>query len=184
MFITMSKQCEGAPARGDVVGVTDTPEGTEIRLHEHPVTYIVSATPAEGGPAITRLTVQADDGAAVDYPTVRAIPLRRLAATAARRAIRELHAAGIDTGRETRKEVERRPETADDRAFLIAQLVHAAQEQGRTVRRYVQDQTGYSPATIDRLIRRAKDERWLDDHDLLSRPQPRQRDHTTEDRDR
>ena len=103
------------------------------------------------------------------------------AATAARRAIRELDAAGFDTGRETRKEVERRPETADDRAFRIAQLVHAAQEQGRTVRRYVKDQTGYSPATIDRLIRRAKDEGWLDDHDLLSRPQPRQRDHTTED---
>lgn len=152
--------------------VPELHERVRIRLHGHPQTYVVRAETGPDGPQLTELTITADEGA-VDYAIVQPV-VRRLAATAVQwhHRIGGLIAAPGDTAK-----THTRPEMgADDQLHTVARLVHEARELGLPVRKTVKEQMHLSFGTLDRLIRRAKDEGLLDDESLPKAPPPRQRD--------
>lgn len=180
----MRKVKRGNLSRGDVEStdsgepghkpgrVPEPHERVRIRLHGHPQTYVVRAETGPDGPQLTELTITADDGA-VDYAIVQPV-VRRLAATAVQwhhRIGGLIWAPGDTTQTFIRPEV-----GADDQLSAVARLVQEARDLGLPVRKTVREQMHLSFGTLDRLIRRAKDEGLLDDESLPKAPPPRQRD--------
>lgn len=185
------------PSRGDVESVDyadpDPDPGTRsgpfqripapdervaIRLVGHAMTYTVRvATGRRSGPTIIELTIAADsDSEPVDYDAVRAVPVRRLAVTAAQWIERCGGQVGyVDDTAETRTQ----PENHDPRVWQAAQTAERALALGQPVRPTVAAELNVSPSTVDRLLKRAKAEGWFDDEPLPKRPPPQQRDTTT-----
>lgn len=152
-------------------------ERVAIRLDGHPVTYVVRVETARGQePRLTELTMLADDGAEIDYAAVRAVPVRRLAHTAAQWTARlgGLLAFPGDTA-----EVGTQPENHDPRVYQAAQIADRALSLGLPVRPTVAAELNVSTRTVDRLLTRARAEGWFDDAPLPKRPPPQQRDATT-----
>lgn len=166
------------PTRGDVVSAHRTDDGrTEIRLHDLPFTFHVRSGTNADGPFIRELTVTADEGAAVDYHALRAIPARRLAYTAVQTAARELCDLGVEAVGYALDE-SARPDDADPRVWEVSQRALIAVSNGLPVRATVAEEMHLTKATVDRLIKKAKDAGYLDAADLPKRPQPRQKDAT------
>ncbi|MFZ2528747.1 MAG: hypothetical protein WAX14_14025 [Rhodococcus sp. (in: high G+C Gram-positive bacteria)] len=136
--------------------------------------HVRSDTDADG-PFIRELTVTADEGAAVDYHALRAIPARRLAYTAMQTAARELCDLGVEAVGHTLDE-SARPDDADPRVWEVSQRALIAVSNGLPVRATVAEEMHLTKATVDRLIKKAKDAGYLDAADLPKRPQPRQKD--------
>lgn len=154
-------------------------ERVAIRLVGHPVTYVVRATSrAASEPHLTELTMIADDGHAIDYDAVRAVPVRRLAHTAAQWIAR---AGGLVGFPDDTAEAHTQPENHDPRIWRAAQIAERALSLGLSVRPTVAAELNVSKSTVDRLLRRAKAEGWLDGQELPKRPPPQQRDRTTTD---
>jgi hypothetical protein len=117
----------------------------------------------------------ADDGGAVDFAAVRAVRVRRLAYTAAQWIERIGGQVGFvdDT-----TEVRAQPENHDPRVYRAVQIAEKALSLGLPVRPTVAAELGFSPRTVDRLLKRAKAEGWFDGQPLPKRPPPQQRDTT------
>ncbi|SIL58010.1 Uncharacterised protein [Mycobacteroides abscessus subsp. abscessus] len=183
------------PQRGDVVRVDfadpdPTPmrrkgarmpapnERVAIRLHGHPATYVVRVmTNAAAGPTISELTVIADEGQAVDYAAVRAIPVRRLAYSAAGwidRAGGRIAFPGDYS--ETRTKPEVAATAPNDRLHELAWRIESAIMGGEPVRPTVAREMHVSTSTLDRMIAKARAEGLLDGVELPRRPSPQQRD--------
>lgn len=164
-------------SRSGPFGRTPRPdERVAIRLVGHSVTYVVRVTTSRGsGPALTELTLTADEGAAVDYEAVRAFSVRRLAVTAAQWIERLGGQIGYvdDTA-----EVQTQPENHDPRVYQAARIAERALALGQPVRPTVAAELHVSTKTVDRLLKRAKAEGWFDAEPLPKRPPPRQRDTT------
>lgn len=151
-------------------------ERVAIRLVGHPVTYFVRVrTNPTSGPAITELTVKADEGHAVDYAAVRAIPVRRLAHSAAGWIAR---AGGTLAFPGDYGEMHTRPDSADPRLSELAWRIESAIMTGEPVRRTVAREMHVSTSTLDRMIAKARAEGLLDGVELPRRPSPQQRDTT------
>ncbi|WP_133057323.1 hypothetical protein [Mycolicibacterium iranicum] len=165
-------------SRSGPFGRTPRPdERVAIRLADHPITYVVRVTTnRRAGPTITELTMLADDGAVVGYDEVRAVPVRRLAVTAAQWIERLGGQIGYvdDTA-----EVQTQPENHDPRVYRAAQIAERALALGQAVRPTVAAELHVSTKTVDRLLKRAKAEGWFDAEPLPKRPPPQQRDTTT-----
>lgn len=152
-------------------------ERVAIRLVGHAMTYYVRVTTSLAtGPVITELTLAADDGQAVDYAAVRAIPVRRLAYSAAGWIDR---AGGVLAFPGDYAETRARPESADPRLSELAWRIESAIKAGEPVRPTVAHDMHVSPSTLDRLIAKARAEGLLKGVELPRRPQPQQRDTTT-----
>lgn len=149
-------------------------ERAAIRLHGHPFTYVVKvATSPTTGPTITELTVLADDGQAVDYAAVRAVPVRRLAYSAAG----WIERSGGQVGKPgDYSETFTRPELSNSRLAELPWRIEQAIMNGEPVRPTVAADLNISTATLDRLIAKAKAEGLLDGIEIPRRPSPRQRD--------
>ncbi|BBZ08301.1 hypothetical protein MDOR_24700 [Mycolicibacterium doricum] len=152
-------------------------ERVAIRLAGHPVTYVVRVTTSRGsGPALTELTLTADDGAVVGYDEVRAFSVRRLAVTAAQ----WIERCGGQIGYvDDTAEVQTQPENHDPRVYRAAQIAERALALGQPVRPTVAAELHVSTKTVDRLLKRARSEGWFDDEPLPKRPPPRPSDTTT-----
>jgi hypothetical protein len=174
----------GEPPRADETGTgprgLGAPPGPDdrvaIRLYRHPFTFTVRvATDRRSGPLLTELTITADDGGAVDYAAVRAVPVRRLAQTAAQWIQRwggQIAFVG-DTA-----QTWTRPENSDPNVYRAATIADKALSLGLPVRSTVAAELGVSTRTVDRLLKRAKAQGWFDADSLPKRPQPPQRDTT------
>lgn len=177
------------PNRGDVESVNFAdPDPTfpakpgdrvAIRLAGLPFTYAVRVeTGSRSGPRLTELTITADDGGTIDYAAVRAVPVRRLAHTAAqwidRRGLLWAEAQDLYP------EVFTQPENNDSRVRTAARIADKAIALGLMVRPTVAAELNVSVRTVDRLLKRARVEGWLDDEPLPKRPPPQQRDDTAE----
>jgi len=105
------------------------------------------------------------------------VPVRRLAYTAAQWIERWCGHIGspADTA-----EAWTRPENNDPNVYRAARIADRALSLGLPVRRTVAEQMAVSTRTVDRLLKRAKAEGWLSDEPLPKRPQPQQRDNTTD----
>lgn len=162
--------------------VPETDERVAIRLVGHPFHYIVRVATARGrDPRLTELTIHADDGGDIDHATLRAVPVRRLTYTAAQWIAREGGLIGdVDDIAETTAQ----PDNPAPPVRAAAELAEQALSLGLPVRPYVADKLGYSKTTVDRLLKRAKAEGWLDGQHLPKRPPPQQRDTTTKGNDR
>lgn len=149
-------------------------ERIATRLVGHPYLYVVKvSTDKRAGPRLTELTITADDGHAVDYDALRAVPARRLAYSA-RQWIDRAGGQVMFPGdyRETRT----RPESADPRLSELGWRIEQAVMNGEPVRATVAKQLGVSTATLGRMIRKARAENLLEGVEIPQRPQPRQRD--------
>jgi hypothetical protein len=160
---------ERVPKRGERVA---------IRLVEHPVTYVVQVTTsAATGPTISELTLIADDGHAVDYAAVRAIPVRRLAYSAAGwidRAGGQIAFPGDYSETHTRPEIA--ATSPNDRLSELPWRIESAIMSGEPVRPTVAREMHVSTSTLDRMIAKARAEGLLDGIELPRRPSPQQRD--------
>ncbi|MCA4726901.1 hypothetical protein [Mycolicibacterium fortuitum] len=177
------------PQRGDVVSVDFADPVAQqrmpkpgdrlaIRLHDHPMTYIVRVTTSRtSGPTISELTVRADEGHIVDYNAVRAIPVRRLAYSAAGWIDR---AGGLFGFAGDYSETYTRPEIAatspNDRLSELPWRIESAIMNGEPVRPTVARELNVSTSTLDRMIAKARAEGLLDGVELPRRPSPQQRD--------
>jgi hypothetical protein len=182
------------PQRGDVESVDyadpDTSQGkrtgpfreripkdderVSIRLIGHPFTYVVRVSTSRSGPTLSELTITADsDGAVVDYTAVRAVPVRRLAYTAAQWIER---CGGLIGFVDDLAETHRQPENPAPKVYEAAQIAEKAIALGLPVRPTVAKELHVSKTTVDRLLKRAKAEGWFDDRPLPKRPPPQQRD--------
>ena len=65
--------------------------------------------------------------------------------------------------------------------WWAARIADKALALGLAVRPTVAAELGVSKTTVDRLLKRAKAEGWFDDEPLPKRPQPPQRDTTTDE---
>lgn len=152
-------------------------ERVAIRLVGHRVTYLVRVTTsAASEPRVAELTMIADGGTAIDYDAVRAVPVRRLAHTAAQWIAR---AGGLVGFPDDTAEAHTQPENHDPRLWRAAQIAERALSLGLSVRPTVAAELNVSKSTVDRLLRRAKAEGWFDGQELPKRPPPQQRDSTT-----
>lgn len=158
-------------------------ERVAIRLHGHPFTYEVRvAKDKRAGPRMIELKMVADSAREpVDYSVVRSIPVRRLAYTAAQ-WIDKL--AGLMPSWDDTTETRLRPESADPKVYLAAQVAKQALSSGMAVRPTVAAELNVSTRTVDRLLAKAKVEGWFEDHPLPKRPQPKQRGVGAEEADR
>jgi hypothetical protein len=161
--------------------IPEPDERLAIRLVGHPFTYVVRVATAKGrDPRLAELTMLADnprdDGGDVDYSAVRSVPVRRLAYTAAQWIVR--WGGQVSTLADT-SEVWTQPENNDPRVYKAAQIAEQALSLGQPVRPTVAAQMNVSPRTVDRLLKRARDEGWFDGQPLPKRPQPQQRDTKT-----
>jgi hypothetical protein len=149
-------------------------ERVAIRLVGHPMTYVVRVnTSTTSGPTITELTLLADEGRAVDYAAVRAIPVRRLAHSAAGWIDR---AGGLFAFPGDYGETHTRPENADPRLSELAWRIESAIMSGEPARPTVAREMHVSTSTLDRMIAKARAEGLLDGIELPRRPSPQQRD--------
>ena len=161
--------------------VPEDDERVAIRLVGHPFAYIVRVATAKGRePRLTELTMRADQPAAkdgdVNHATLRAVPVRRLAYTAAQWIDRH---GGLIGDVDDTAEVYTQPENHDPRVYKAAQIAERALSLGLPVRPTVAKELPASLRTVDRLLKRAKAEVWLSDDPLPKRPQPQQRDTKT-----
>jgi len=109
---------------------------------------------------------------------VRAVPVRRLAHTAAQ----WIERCGGQVGYpDDTAETLTQPDNHDPRVWKAAQVAEKALSLGRSVRPTVAAELHVSPSTVDRLLKRAKAEGWFDGQPLPKRPPPQQRDDTTTD---
>ncbi len=199
---------ESPPKRGDVVEVTsgepDRAEETAhtgplgigpppgpnervaIRLHGYPFTFVVRVQPdRQTGPKLTELTITADAGAGVvvDYEALRGVPVRRLAFSAAQWIERwggQVAFVG-DVAETYSRPDEAAADSTPSKAYRAARIADKALALGLAVRPTVAAELGVSKTTVDRLLKRAKAEGWFDDEPLPKRPQPPQRDTTTDE---
>lgn len=164
--------------RSDVLGRIPVPsERVAIRLVGHPFTYVVRVqTAKDSGPRITELTIVADDRGAVDYAAVRAVPVRRLAYTAAQWIAR---LGGLVYSVGDTAEMDLQPDVPAPPVYQAAKIAEEALALGLPVRPTVAKRLTVSKTTVDRLLKRAKAEGWFDDQPLPKRPQPPQRDIAT-----
>ncbi|ULE33350.1 hypothetical protein [Mycobacterium sp. IDR2000157661] len=174
----------GEPDHGDhssgPLGIGPPPEPdsrVRIRLHDFPFTFVVRvSTDKRTGPQVAELTIAADDGQAVDYAAIRAVPVRRLAHSAAQWIARWGGQVGfVGDVAETFSQ----PDNPAPKVYEAAKLANNALALGLPVRPYVAQQLIVSKTTVDRLLKRARAEGWLDDEPLPKRPQPQQRDDKT-----
>jgi hypothetical protein len=153
-------------------------ERIKIRLHGHPMTYLVRVnTGMSTGPVITELAVIADDGHAVDYAAVRAIPVRRLAYSAAwwiDRAGGQLRFPGDYSEHRTRPEIA--AAKPNERLGELAWRIEHAIMNNEPVRPTVAREMHVSTSTLDRMIAKARAEGLLEGIELPRRPSPQQRD--------
>lgn len=168
------------PAKGDQSRYRSPKpdERVAIRLHGHAFTYVVRVTAARGAePKLTELTIVADaPDIPVDYETLRSVPARRLAYSARQWISRGGGAFAMpDDHRETLAQ----PESADDRLVKLPDLIENAIMDGLPVRPTVAAQLRVSTATLDRMIRKARDDGLLDGIEIPRRPSPKQRDALT-----
>jgi hypothetical protein len=151
-------------------------ERVAIRLVGHPFTYIVRVTTGRRGPRLTELTIIADtDSATVDYDVVKAVPVRRLAYTAAQWIER---CGGLVGWVSDIAETHSQPENPAPKVYEAARIAEKAIALGLPVRPTVAQELNVSKTTVDRLLKRAKAENWFDDQPLPKRPPPQQRDTT------
>lgn len=156
-------------------------ERVAIRLVGHPFTYVVRVVTAKGrDPRLAELTMLADnplDDGDVNHSALRAVPVRRLAYTAAQWIERYGGQVGyVDDTTESRTQ----PENHDPKVYEAAQAAERALSLGLPVRPTVAAELNVSTRTVDRLLKRAKAEGWFDGQPLPKRPQPQQRDITTD----
>ncbi|BDB41976.1 hypothetical protein Mkiyose1088_41440 [Mycobacterium kiyosense] len=159
---------------GPLGRIPEPRERVAVRLVGHPFTYVVRVqTAKDSGPRITELTITAGDGGAVDYEAVRAVPVRRLAYTAAQWIARK--GGQVWFFGET-VEAWTQPDVAAPPVYQAAKIAEEALALGLPVRPTVAARLNVSKTTVDRLLKRAKAEGWFDDKPLPKRPQPPQRD--------
>ncbi|WP_156664390.1 hypothetical protein [Mycobacterium sp. 852002-51613_SCH5001154] len=153
-----------------------------IRLHDFPFTFVVRvSTSKRTGPRLTELTMIADDNQTVDYDAIRAVPLRRLAHSAAQWIERwGGNIAFVGDVAETFSQ----PDNPVPTAFEAAQHANKALALGLSVRPYVAEQLHVSKTSVDRLLKRAKAEGWLNDEPLPKGRQPQQREVITDQENR
>lgn len=165
----MALDSQLGPIKGDVI-----PDGTkrldngriEVRLVGHDQRYQVRVDLDGPAPRLTELCIVADaPGAEIDPATIRQVPVRRLAATAARFIA---HADGAfvtpdeiaDPTLTRRPEVAerrgRRPRLDDDHYRQVAALLVEARKLGYPPREYVGNEMHAAIPTVDRWIREAK----------------------------
>lgn len=158
--------------------VPNDDERVAIRLVGHPFRYIVRVATARGrDPRLTELTMRADDGGDIDHTAMRQVPVRRLAYTAAQWIQRW---GGLIGSPDDTAETRTQPENHDPKVYRAAQIADRAVSLGQPVRPTVAAELNVSTRTVDRLLKRAKAEGWLSDDPLPKRPQPQQRDTTTD----
>lgn len=178
--------------RGDLFGI-------RVTLHGHPHRYVVAVTTGKGGPKLIDLHIEAAAGQSITPESLRAIPSRRLAHAAARWA---LEADGkIFTGpflgpeaddmtteqmdqaiTEIRAEADARPEATTARGKRgpehfrrVADLVRTASRSGFQVRPTVAEEFNVSLPTVDKWIRKCKDDGLLAEDEMRA-PTPRSDD--------
>jgi len=165
----MALDSEPEPIKGDVI-----PHRTkrldnnliEVRLVGHEHRYVVSVDISGPAPRLTELRIVADSPEAeIDPSTIRQVPVRRLAAAAARFIA---HADGAfvtpdeiaDSTVASRPEITerrgRRPRLDDDHYRQVAALLTEARRLGYSPREYVAEQMHAATPTVDRWIREAK----------------------------
>ena len=136
------------------------------------------------------MTIVADEGAVIDYGSLRMIPIRRLAVTAARLVTPADQVSFTEVGARTPPArgphsglhgfSEQAPLTAPLTVGVIkaATLAERALVLGQPVRPTVAAELGVSKSTVDRLLRQAKAQGLLENRSLPRRPSPQQRDTT------
>lgn len=148
-------------------------ERVAIRLVRHPYTYVVRVTTSRrSGPSLTELTLIPDDGKVVDYADVRAVPVRRLAVTAAQWIER---LGGLVGDVSDTAETFTRPDEQPPPVYRAAQIAERALALGLPVRPTIAAELNVSLSTVDRLLRRAKAEGWFEGQPLPKRPPARPR---------
>jgi hypothetical protein len=164
---------------GPLCPVPDDDERVAVRLDDYPYTFVVRVRAGRTGPVVTHLEVTADDGTEVDYNTLRSIPLRRIALSAHNWLRRFGGTVGFPGDNELRRT---RPGDRDaDRLHTLVALIESAILSGLPVRETVATEMGLGTATIDRLIRKAKDAGLMDGIEIPKRPGTRQRDRALAD---
>ena len=149
---------------GPLGRVPEDDERVAIRLHAIPFTFAVRVTTDKHtGPRLVELTLTADDGQTIDAANLRAVPVRRLAASAAQ-WIEQYGGQVWQVGDVT--ETFSQPEKPAPQIWDAAQHANKALALGLPVRPYVAKQLIVSKTTVDRLLKRAKAEGWLDDQPL------------------
>ena len=148
-------------------------ERIAVRLDAYPYTFVVRVRAGRTGPVVTHLEITADDGTEVDYTALRSIPLRRIALSAWNWLRRFGGAVGFPGDHDLQR---RRPDDRDaDRLRTLVNLIESAILSGEPVRKTVADEMQLGTATIDRMIRKAKDAGLMDGIEIPKRPGPRQR---------
>lgn len=155
------------PIKGDVESVTRNDDGLiEVRLVGHAHRYQVRVATQQGSaPRLVELRmVSPDDAAEIDPMNVRQIPVRRLAAAAAKfeargdgliTTIAEVNDPTLDL-RPERSTGGRGNKLDDDHYRQVAGLLIAALEVGESPREYVGRELHASKPTVDKWTREAK----------------------------
>ncbi len=156
----------------------DDDERVTVRLAGYPYLFTVRVAGGRTGPVIRHLEVTADaDDQAVDYEALRSIPLRRIVLSAWNWLRRSGGTVG-EPGDHDLKTV--RPDDPDaDRLGDLVNRVESAILSGLPVRKTVAAEMNLGTATVDRMIRRAKDAGLMEGIEIPKRPGPRQKDTTT-----
>lgn len=155
----------------------DADERVAVRLYDYPFLFVVRLRGGRTGPVIRHLEITADDCQSIDYDDLRSFPLRRIALSAWRWLQRCGGAVGFPGDHALNLARPDNDPDADRLAEMI-RLVLAAIRSGRPVRKTVADEMGIGTATLDRMIRRAKDAGLMDGIEIPKRPGPKQRDTT------
>ena len=145
---------------GPLCPVPDDDERVAIRLLGYPYLFTVRVRAGRTGPVITHLEVTGDYGAEVGYEVVRRIPFRRIAISAHAWLQRGGGTVGFAGDHELQHRRPDDPEAA--RLYELLWRVEAAIASGEPVRKTVAAEMGLGTATIDRLIRKAKDAGLMD----------------------
>lgn len=149
---------------GPLGRIPEDDERVAIRLVGHPFKYVVRVTTdMRTGPRLIELTVTAEDGRDIDAAAMRAVPVRRLAASATQWLSRHGGQVGF-VGDVT--ETFRQPENPAPKVWEAAKHANQALALGRPVRPYVAERLIVSKTTVDRLLKRAKAEGWVEDQPL------------------
>ena len=138
----------------------------EVRLVGHDHRYVVRVDLDGPAPRLTELRIVADSpDAEIDPSTIRQVPVRRLAAAAARFVSRadgafvtadEVADPTLISRPEVAERRGRRPRLDDDHYRQVAALLTEARRLGYSPREYVAEQMHAAISTVDRWIREAK----------------------------
>lgn len=152
----------------------DDDERVAVRLRGYPFLFVVRVRAGRTGPVVKHLEITADDGQVVDYGVLRSVPLRRVALSAWNWLQRFGGIVGFP-GDHAGKLA--RPDDPDaDRLTTMVHLIESAILSGLPVRKTVAAEMKMGTATVDRMIRKAKDAGLMDGIEIPRRPGPRQRD--------